>query len=115
MFAYLELQYIIFEWHLIYLPVVFCFGLVVGSFLNVCIYRLPLYKLPFFPTRSYCPSCRQTITWRDNIPVLSYLLLRGRCRLCGSRIGPRYVIVEVLTGLLTSVLFVRIVVMSQQV
>lgn len=74
-------------------------GLVVGSFLNVVIYRVPLRKSIVWPS-SHCPVCGEPITPRDNVPVLSYILLLGRCRACGVRIPLRYPAVEVLTGLL---------------
>lgn len=75
------------------------FGLALGSFLNVAIHRLPLQgESVAKPRRSYCPSCRHELSWRDNIPVLSWLLLRGRCRYCGARISLRYPLVELLTG-----------------
>jgi len=74
------------------------FGLLIGSFLNVCIYRWP-QDLSVVRPRSHCIACDKTITWRDNIPLVSYLLLRGRCRYCGVRISPRYPVVELLTGL----------------
>ncbi|MGH9555638.1 MAG: prepilin peptidase [Terriglobales bacterium] len=82
------------------LPVaVFLFGLAFGSFLNVCIYRLPR-GLSVVRPRSSCPGCNQSIGEMDNIPVLSWMLLRGRCRNCKTRISPRYAVVELLTGLL---------------
>jgi leader peptidase (prepilin peptidase)/N-methyltransferase len=77
---------------------VFVFGATVGSFLNVCIYRLPLHLSIAFP-RSYCPACQTTIRAYDNVPILSYLILRGRCRVCGTEISPRYPLVEALTGI----------------
>jgi leader peptidase (prepilin peptidase)/N-methyltransferase len=76
----------------------FVFGAVVGSFLNVCIHRLPSGDSVVFPA-SHCPDCRQPIRPYDNIPVLSYLILHGRCRQCGSAISLRYPVVEVLTGI----------------
>ena len=74
-------------------------GLVVGSYLNVVAYRLPRGQSTVAP-RSRCPSCQEVIRAHDNIPVLSFLLLRGRCRHCGARISLRYPLVESLTGLL---------------
>ena len=79
--------------------VVFAFGLIFGSFLNVCIYRMPR-GLSVVSPRSACPTCGKQIAAYDNIPVLSWLLLRGRCRACHTRITPRYMIVELLLGLL---------------
>ena len=75
------------------------FGLCIGSFLNVCIYRIPL-DLSIVRPGSFCPGCRQPIAGYDNIPVFSYLILRGRCRKCGVRISPRYPLIELLTGLM---------------
>ena len=74
-------------------------GLVTGSFANVCIYRLPREKSVVTPPSS-CPSCGKQIKPWDNIPLLSYLFLRGRCRACGQPISPRYPLVEALNGLL---------------
>ena len=75
------------------------FGLVVGSFLNVVIHRVPLRQSIVWPS-SRCPSCEAPIKSFDNVPLLSYLLLRGKCRNCGVQISPRYPLVEGLTGLL---------------
>lgn len=77
----------------------FLFGLLIGSFLNVCIYRWPR-DLSVVRPRSRCVACGKTVAWYDNIPVISYLLLAGRCRNCHARISPRYPAVELLTGLL---------------
>jgi leader peptidase (prepilin peptidase)/N-methyltransferase len=73
------------------------FGLCLGSFLNVVVYRLPRCESLIRPG-SHCPGCGAGIKWYDNVPVLSWLLLRGRCRACGSRISPRYIVVESVTG-----------------
>jgi len=84
----------------------FLFGLVFGSFLNVCIYRIPIKKSIIFPASS-CPNCGRNIPFYDNIPLLSYLFLLGRCRFCHEPISLRYPLVEVLSGLLSMVLFIR--------
>ncbi|MGB3616220.1 MAG: prepilin peptidase [Elainellaceae cyanobacterium] len=81
------------------LLVAFLLGIAVGSFLNVVVYRLPKGKSALWPP-SHCPRCRRPLTWRDNIPVLGWLILQGRCRYCDGRISPRYPIVELTTGLL---------------
>ena len=81
----------------VFLAVAFLFGLLIGSFLNVCIYRLPR-DISVVRPRSHCPSCRSMIAWYDNIPVLSMLLLGGRCRHCLTAIPWRYAAVELATG-----------------
>jgi len=78
-------------------------GLMIGSFLNVCIYRMPLEKSVVAP-RSYCPACKKSVPWYDNIPVLSFILLLGKCRFCKKSISLRYVTVEVLTTVIFVVL-----------
>jgi len=82
------------------------FGLALGSFLNVSIVRLPSKKSILVP-RSHCPLCKHPIRWFDNIPLLSYVLLGGRCRDCHARISPLYAIVEALTALLLVATFHR--------
>ena len=83
------------------------FGLIIGSFLNVVAYRLPRGESLVRPG-SHCTSCGEEVRPYDNVPVLSWLLLRGRCRHCGERISPRYALVELLTGLLfAAVVLVR--------
>ena len=87
---------------------IFLLGLSVGSFLNVCIYRIPRPDLsPYSPQRSFCPTCSHPIKARDNIPLLSYLLLRGKCRHCEARISAVYPAVEVGTAVLFVVMFYR--------
>ena len=74
-------------------------GTAVGSFLNVCIHRLPLGLSLAWPA-SHCPSCRAPVKPYDNIPILSYLWLRGRCAGCKTRISARYPAIELFTGVL---------------
>lgn len=82
------------------------FGMVVGSFLNVCICRMPNDQSVVSPP-SHCPNCSYQIRWYDNIPVFSYLFLRGKCRGCGVHISLQYPLVELLNGILTLMLFLR--------
>jgi len=77
----------------------FLLGAALGSFLNVCIYRWPAEQSVLRP-RSRCPGCSQTISWYDNIPILSWVLLRGKCRRCGVPISIQYPTIEFVTGLL---------------
>lgn len=86
---------------------VFFMGAGIGSFLNVVIYRLPLGISVNNPRRSFCPSCKKQIPWYQNIPILSWIALRGKCSACGCRISPRYVGVELLVGVLFYLIFRR--------
>jgi leader peptidase (prepilin peptidase)/N-methyltransferase len=79
----------------VYASSIFVLGLAFGSFLNVCIYRLPL-DLSVVTPRSACPRCKRPIAFYDNLPVLSWLFLRGRCRQCKARISPRYLLFSLL-------------------
>ena len=79
--------------------IIFIFGMCIGSFLNVCIYRLPTSKSIADPPRSICPSCNSPIRFYDNIPVLSYIWLKGRCRNCDVPISFRYPMVELMNGI----------------
>jgi leader peptidase (prepilin peptidase)/N-methyltransferase len=78
----------------------FVLGAVVGSFLNVCIYRLPRDLSINKPRRSFCPSCKKEIPWYQNVPLISWIVLRGRCANCGNKIAFRYFLVELITALL---------------
>ncbi len=89
---------------LILWPLVIGVGLCVGSFLNVCVHRLPRRQSIVLP-RSFCPCCQGAIAWHDNVPVVSYLLLRGRCRSCRAPIALRYPLVEAATAVLFALLF----------
>jgi leader peptidase (prepilin peptidase)/N-methyltransferase len=84
----------------------FLFGAVVGSFLNVCIFRIPERRSIVSPA-SQCPGCGSAIAFYDNIPILSYLILHGRCRACGSRISPQYPLVELIAGVLALLFYVK--------
>ena len=92
--------------HIVWAVGAFVFGAVIGSFLNVVIHRLPLRQSIVFPG-SHCPSCERPIRFYDNIPILSYLVLRGRCRECGARISARYPVVELSIACLALGLFAR--------
>lgn len=85
--------------HPLVLTELFLFGLLVGSFLNVCIVRLP-HRESIVRPRSHCRKCRRMIPWYDNIPLVSYLALRGRCRSCHAPIPLQYPLVEALTGVM---------------
>ena len=77
---------------------IFLFGVSLGSFANVCIYRLPRDK-QIISGRSYCPRCKKKIKWYDNLPLISYIFLNAKCRNCDKSISVRYLIVELITGI----------------
>jgi len=83
---------------------IFILGLIVGSFSNVCIYRIPRNESIIYPA-SHCPKCRSKIKPVDNIPLLSFILLKGRCRNCKSKISIQYPVVELLTGLIYLIIY----------
>jgi len=89
------------------LAVALVFGLVFGSFLNVVILRLPA-RASISRPRSHCPNCKKLIHWYDNIPLLSYVLLRGRCRHCKKRISARYPLVEALSTVVSVLLYLKL-------
>jgi len=99
------------DWFIIWLPrltialFVFAVGSCIGSLINVLVYRLPLGLDVVRPT-SRCPSCQTKLTWRENIPIFGWLLLRGRCRFCRSKISPEYPIVEAFTATLFALIYV---------
>lgn len=84
----------------------FIFGCMIGSFLNVCVYRMPRNESIVKP-RSRCPKCGKPIVWYDNIPILSWLILRAKCRRCGAPISWMYPLVEAITGALFLLVFLR--------
>lgn len=86
---------------------IFLLGSCLGSFLNVCIYRLPRNLSIIFPN-SFCPACNSPIRPYDNIPLISFLILKGRCRKCRARISWRYPLVEALMGTITLALFLKL-------
>ena len=84
----------------------FLFGLIMGSFLNVCIHRIPL-KISLVRPPSTCPQCNERVRFYDNIPLISYIILRGKCRFCNKPISIRYPVVELLSGSLSMSLFIK--------
>jgi leader peptidase (prepilin peptidase)/N-methyltransferase len=86
--------------------VIFLYGIVIGSFLNVCIYRIPNNQSLITPP-SHCGNCDTRLKWRDLIPIGSYLWLKGKCRYCNSKISMRYPLVEGLTGILLVGIYLR--------
>ncbi|RMD45635.1 MAG: prepilin peptidase [Aquificota bacterium] len=91
---------------LFFIFVVFVFGMIIGSFLNVLIYRLPRDKSIIYPPSS-CPECGHKIKWYENIPIISYLILKGKCSSCRKKISLRYPFVEFLTGLSAVVSYLK--------
>ncbi|MBI4776170.1 MAG: prepilin peptidase [Deltaproteobacteria bacterium] len=90
--------------HFMISVLVFALAICIGSFLNVCIYRIPLRESIVSPP-SHCPACAHRIPWYHNLPLASYVLLRGRCEFCGARISPVYPLVEFGTGVVALLLF----------
>ena len=89
---------------LILYSVIFLYGIVIGSFLNVCIYRIPLGE-SIAKERSHCMSCGYQLKWYDLVPLFSWLALRGKCRKCGTPISPQYPMIEALNGVLYVLIF----------
>ncbi len=92
------------DWYFTF--IVFMFGACLGSFLNVCIYRIPA-ELSVVKPRSRCPKCMTNLAWRDNIPILGWLMLRGKCRYCKAPISARYPSVELLTAILFTLVWLK--------
>src|SRR5207237_4633262 len=88
------------------LAIALVFGLVIGSFLNVVIVRLP-QGISISMPRSHCPQCKRLIPWYDNVPILSYVILRGHCRRCGKKISARYPLIEALSGVVSVLLYFK--------
>ena len=86
--------------------IIFLFGTCIGSFLNVCIYRIPENKSIVTPG-SFCPNCNKSIPFYCNIPILSYIFLKGRCKFCKQPISIRYPLIEALTGIFALLLFLK--------
>ncbi len=100
--------------HAILIVGLFAIGAVVGSFLNVCIYRIPWQKSVIWPA-SHCMRCLSAIAPQDNIPIVSWITLRGECRACGQPISPRYPLIETLVGLLYAAVYVSNVVYGTEI
>ncbi len=90
-----------------WLVVAFIYGMVLGSFTNVCIYRIP-EKISLWSPPSTCPGCGYKIKWYDNIPVLSYIFLGGKCRKCKTKISMQYPLIEMFTGFLVALIYLKI-------
>ena len=88
-----------FPWYLFFTAMTFAWGACFGSYLNVCVYRIPLEISTALPA-SHCPYCKTPIKWYHNIPILAWLALRGKCAACKHKFSARYMVVELLTALL---------------
>ena len=97
---------------LVFYLFVFLFGLAAGSFLNCLIYRLEKNE-SFLKGRSYCPHCHHTLTWKDLIPILSFLILKGKCRYCGKKISWQYPLVEFFTAFTFLLIWVNFYAIAQ--
>ena len=86
--------------------IIFTLGLLIGSFLNVCIYRIPKKESIAFPP-SHCTSCETKLRVLDLIPILSYIIAKGKCKYCGDKISPQYPLVELLNGILYLLLYLK--------
>ncbi|MFK5975459.1 MAG: prepilin peptidase [Sulfurovum sp.] len=87
--------------------VIFIFGILIGSFLNVVIYRIPKNESIVFPS-SKCQSCGNSLKWYHNIPIFSWIFLRGKCAFCGDKISAQYPMVEFITGLIFVALYIKL-------
>lgn len=87
------------EWYALFCAMAIAWGACIGSFLNACIYRIP-HGLSVVHPHSFCPVCRMKVAWFDNVPIWSWLALRGRCRKCRTAISPRYLLIECLVAVL---------------
>lgn len=85
---------------------IFILGTIIGSFLNVCIYRIPKGESIVYPS-SHCINCGQKIKWRDLIPIISFIVLKGKCRNCKEKISLRYPLIEILTGILYVFVYIK--------
>lgn len=100
------------DWY--FTAVVFLFGACWGSFLNVCIYRIPA-ELSVIKPRSRCPKCKTNLAWKDNIPIFGWIVLGGKCRYCKAPISPRYPSIELLTAVLFTLVWLKFPLLSEDV